>query len=207
MNPSYYDDSLTKKRELSAIGTLRHIRQLLGEQRFRNVVDVGAGQGALAGLMSRESFAEEIIALEISSSGLERIQERNQENVKAAAFDGYKSGFADKAFDLALSIQVLEHVEHERLYLQEIARMSKQAVIEVPLDLTANARKVMSITDPNGQINFYQRESFANLLATTGFSIKGMAVNTVTFDLDLYYERTSKRFIQELRTKCSAFTE
>ncbi len=181
----YYVDSLTTKRELTAICTMDHIKSLLGNRKFGSVVDVGAGQGALAGMMSQRGFAEEITALEISDSGLERIWSRNLANVKAFKFDGYKSDFPDKAFDLGLSIHVLEHVEHERLYLKELGRISKQAIIEVPLELTANAKKVMALTGPYGHINFYQRESFENILKTMGFHLKGIIVNTVSLDMDV----------------------
>jgi ubiquinone/menaquinone biosynthesis C-methylase UbiE len=138
------------------------------------------------GLLQKENFARSITGLEISSSGLERILARALPNVTAVQFDGYKSEFPDKAFDLALSIHVLEHVEHERLYLKELARISRQAVIEVPLELTANCRKVMAITGRCGHINFYQRETFENILRTSGLNIRTVVVNTVRRDLDIH---------------------
>ena len=182
----YYTDELDRKRDLTAIETMRHIRSLLGDRTYRSIVDVGAGQGGLVGLLHEEGRAEGYTALEISASGLEKIRHRDLPNVTAVPFDGYHTDFPDKAFDLALSVHVLEHVEHERLYLQELRRISQQAIIEVPLELTANPRKTMTVMAPYGHINFYTRATAENLLRTSGLDIRTAIVNTLTPEMDRY---------------------
>lgn len=194
----YYTDELDRKRDLTAIETMRHIRQLVGNKTYGAIVDVGAGQGGLIGLLHQEGRARQYTALEISGSGIEKIQLRNLPGVKAVPFDGYHTDFPDKTFDLAVSVHVVEHVEHERLYLQELRRISRQAIIEIPLELTANVRKVMSIMAPYGHINFYTRATAENLLRTSGLEISAAVVNTYTPELDRYL---SGRFKGELKNR------
>jgi trans-aconitate methyltransferase len=182
----YYTDELDRKRDLTAIETAGHIRELVADRKYGSIVDIGAGQGGLVGVLHHEGRAEQFTALEISTSGLDKIRHRDLPNVSAVPFDGYHTDFPDKAFDLAISIHVLEHVEHERLYLHELRRISRQAIIEVPLELTANPRKTLKIMAPFGHINFYTRTTAENLLRTSGLEIRQAVVNTLTPEMDRF---------------------
>lgn len=182
----YYSEGVDVKRELTAAESLEHIEALVGNRRFSSIVDFGAGQGALVDLLSKSKRADAITALEISESGVRRISERHAANVTSLIFDGYHTPFPDKHFELGLSIHVLEHVEHERMYLSELKRICRQAIIEVPLELNGNLHSNIAAMAPYGHINFYQRQTFENLLTTTGFKINALAVNTVTMDMDVH---------------------
>ena len=65
----YYDERVTAKRMLAAQDTLRHIRGLVGDQRFGKVIDVGAGEGSLLALLHKDAIADKLYALEVSDSG------------------------------------------------------------------------------------------------------------------------------------------
>jgi hypothetical protein len=67
---------------------------------------------------------------------------------------------------------VLEHVEHERLLLREIKRVSKNFVIEVPIDYKTNVDKRIRHFLAYGHINMYTPTSLRYLLQTEGFEIK-----------------------------------
>ena len=198
---NYYASERNLKRELTAEETLGHIQSLIGNQKVGSIVDIGAGEGSLLRLLHGENRAERYVALEISSSGVEKIKGMALPNVTAIPFDGYTCEFRDKEFDLALSIHVMEHVEHERLYLSELKRISKRAIIEVPLELNAKIDHSIEIMKPFGHINFYTKETFCNLLKTCGLSIKSVEVNTLTLDMDRFldgkFKGTVKNYIRK----------
>ena len=61
----------------------------------------------------------------------------------------------------------MEHVEHERLFLQELSRIASKIYIEVPLEGGIRVR----INRKYGHINYYTAPYLLNLLETSGFRI------------------------------------
>lgn len=166
---NYYDDAVSRKREITARQTVDHIVSLCKETALGSVLDVGAGDGAVLSEIERRGLATKMHAVEISSSGIELIKKRNLKTLKCVqSFDGYKLPFADDSFDTALLIHVLEHVEHERLLLKEISRVARRCYIEVPLEHTLRLQHSIEISKPFGHINFYSAGTFANILDTAG---------------------------------------
>lgn len=188
MYESYYNDEVDLKRHLTARETMTHIHKLIDSKHYDSIIDVGAGQGSLVELIRNYKLATRVSALEISASGIEKIKARNLEDVEIRRFDGYRTEFGDKEFDLALSIHVLEHVEHERLLLREIGRISKQAIIEVPLEHTMFLSRRIGVMEQYGHINFYTRDRFDNLLRTSGLIPRNIIVNTYSVELDKYLD-------------------
>jgi ubiquinone/menaquinone biosynthesis C-methylase UbiE len=163
---SYYSDlgPTERKRELAARDSVAHIRSLMSES-LGCVVDVGAGNGAVIGELARQDMYKEISALEISASGLEAIHQRDFPGMtEIKQFDGYSIPFGDREFDTAICVHVLEHVEHERLFLREIGRIANKVFIEIPLE--GGARGTVNRTF--GHINYYSPKLFLNLLETSG---------------------------------------
>jgi len=120
-------------------------------------------------------MARSISALEISATGLEQIGKLNLPNAGSIKrFDGYKMPFDDDEFDVALCIHVLEHVEHERLFLRELRRIAKRVFIEVPLEGGVRGR----VDRRYGHINYYQPPYLLNLLETSGLRVTGSRVFT-----------------------------
>lgn len=67
--------------------------------------------------------------------------------------------FADKQFDVVVASEVLEHVESPWVVLQELVRISKQAVvISTPNTMSLKSRKVFSKT---GYLHWFAPENFA----------------------------------------------
>lgn len=154
------------KRELAAVDTVAHAENLLGGS-LGNIVDVGAGEGVvLSGLAQRRMF-DTATALEISETGLASIRERNIPGViDIRAFDGYKTPFQDNQFDTAICAHVIEHVEHERLFINELGRIARRVFIEIPLEGGFRGR----VDRRFGHINYYTPKTFLNLLETSGLT-------------------------------------
>ncbi len=160
-------------RMLGAKYKAYHIIDVCKGQSFKKVLEVGAGDGSILQKLSDYNFATEYHAVEISDSGVEHIKTRNIKNVVSVQeFDGYKLPFEDDSFDLIILSHVLEHVEHERLLLREIKRVSKHFVIEVPIDYKTNVDKRIKHFLAYGHINMYTPTSLRYLLQTEGFEVK-----------------------------------
>jgi ubiquinone/menaquinone biosynthesis C-methylase UbiE len=181
---NYYDDEVARKRAVTAHQSVDHIESICGTSLGR-VLDVGAGDGATLQEIERRGYATSIEAVEISSSGINRIKSRQLKTLTSVqTFDGYKLPYDSKCFDLALAIHVLEHVEHERLFLNELKRVSKRVFVEVPLEHTFRLRRSIALGKPFGHINHYTFGRFLNLLDTCGL----IPVAASIFSNSLAYE-------------------
>ena len=165
----YYMDAVTTKRIIAAVQSVDHLQALAGNK-LGSLLDVGSGEGSVLAEISRRGLAASMDAVEISASGIERINARNLPIRSVQSFDGYKLPFPDKAFDTAIAIHVLEHVEHERLFLREIARVAKVVFVEVPLEHTFRLKRSIAKGKPFGHINHYTNDRFLSVLETSGLT-------------------------------------
>ena len=183
----YYDGAVAQKREIAAIDSFSHIRKLVEPNIFNRVLDVGAGEGSLLSCMQFEDFGAHLYAVEISQSGLEAIATRRLSRlVEAQLFDGYHIPYPDKFFDLAISAHVLEHVEHERLFLAELKRVAKKVAIEVPLENGFRIEGAVSGGERLGHINFYNSSTLLGLLKTSGLKPSSWKVNDTSIKYEQY---------------------
>lgn len=175
----YYDlgGGVAQKRAVAARQTIAHIKAMLPESPYENLLDVGAGEGSVLAELDRASFAKDLYAVEISQSGIEIIKQRCIPSLRSVRqFNGYKIEAPDKAYDVGTAIHVLEHVEHERAFIEEITRACNLVYIEVPLEMTARVSRSIELSGPYGHINFYSPVTFRNLLRTCTFKILSFQV-------------------------------
>jgi SAM-dependent methyltransferase len=181
----YFTDDNAKDYALAAAQSVDHIEILCGRS-LKHVLDVGAGEGAALQELEQRGMASSLEAAEISASGIERIKARHLQTLSGVkTFDGYTLPYADKAFDVALALHVLEHVEHERLLLREMARVAKMVYIEVPLEHTFRLNRSIERGKSGGHINHYTFDRLLNVLRTSGLT----PTNYGIFPSSLPYER------------------
>lgn len=160
-------------RATGAIAKSKNICSLISSIDFKSLIEVGAGDGNLLKQLDKDlDTSKELYALEISESGISKINQKKIPALKEARlFDGYKIPYPDKYFDIAVCSHVIEHVEHPRILLREIRRISKAQVFEIPIDYSSNVdKKVKHFTD-YGHINIYNPALFRFLLLSEGFEI------------------------------------
>src|SRR5262245_26036215 len=87
------------------------------------VIDVGAGDGCLAGRLSTR--CREVVALEYEPAGVALATQmlRDHANVTVREGSAYRIPFADSAFDGVLMADVIEHLEDPRKAVEECARV------------------------------------------------------------------------------------
>lgn len=69
----FYDDSIVAWRDLGARYKAQNIINVSGGKKYTNVLDCGAGEGSVLKYLDAGDFCENLYAIEISSSGIEKI--------------------------------------------------------------------------------------------------------------------------------------
>ncbi len=104
-----------------------------------NLLDAGGGAGLILNAIStyiEESYGIQVnkFALDLSLGILEIQKKKNPDLKKALNEDICKTSLSDKEMDLTLMIDLLEHVPNPREALEEVKRISKFAILKVPLE-------------------------------------------------------------------------
>lgn len=119
---------------------LATFRQLLlevkAQDRVLTICEVGCGEGELIKII-HEYFPEaELSALDLSANEIKKAKKntrgikvkysvQNAENLRV---------FPDKAFDLVVCCEVLEHLNHPEQGLKELQRVARWALVSVPIE-------------------------------------------------------------------------
>jgi ubiquinone/menaquinone biosynthesis C-methylase UbiE len=191
MYDDYYhnNERTILKRELTALDTLNHIQSVCDISHSQKILDVGAGEGSLLECLSKLDYNYQLYGVEISTSGIETTNSKEiPKLVEVLQFDGYKIPYPDKYFDLAICIHVLEHVEHERLFIEELKRVANRVIIEVPLEHTFRISRSIKAGKLHGHINFYTVDTFLNIIETCSMKVINFQVLTFSqqFECFLY---------------------
>ena len=169
---SFYSDKTEEWRKIGAQGKVENIIDLIQGLKLDQIVDIGAGDGNVLSILSEKKFSSNLTAVEISDSAIEQIKKKKIEGLKEIKqFNGYNLPFENKQFDLAICSHVLEHVEHPRILLSEIRRISKKQVFEVPIDFSFQVDKKFNHFNSYGHINIFTPALFNFLLYSVGFEI------------------------------------
>lgn len=167
-----YKNSDAQWRNMGGKQKAGNIIKLCKSLRAKSVVDIGSGDGAVLSFLDKEKFSDSICSLEISDSGIEKILARQMASLKEVKkFDGYKIPYNDKTFELAMCSHVLEHVEHPRLLLREIARVSDYQFFEIPIDFSFFVDNKLKHYLDYGHINIYTPSLFKFLIKSEGFEV------------------------------------
>ncbi len=195
----FYDDSIIEWRDLGARYKAENIIKVAAGKTYKNVLDCGAGEGSVLKYLDESNFCENLFAIEISGSGIEQIEGLQLTKLREVKkFDGYSIPFPDDYFDLVYCTHVVEHVEHPRLLLREIKRVSKSQIFEVPLDHVINVDKYYKELHSFGHINVYTPSTFRYLLKSEGFIIRNdfkTRVNKEILKFDMYRNKKTKKTV------------
>lgn len=202
LNPG--DTSL--KREISAAQTVTCMTTALGSRVFDKLLDVGAGNGNVLAALAGKGVAREMFAVEVSESGVEAIKSKKIPWLREVQlFDGYAIPYPDKYFDLAIAIHVLEHVEHERLFLKEISRVARRLYMEVPLEHGFRIQRAIDSGKKFGHINFYTKETLQSMLESSGMKVEKCGVFASSLRYEQHLSGRTKGWIKNL-IRTSALT-
>jgi len=192
-----YTDALSAWRELGGKYKAQNIIALARGLEAKKVLDCGAGEGSVLHWLDQAGCFEELHAVEISQSGIQYIERRRLGSVRTVQkFDGYHIPHENGAFDVAIASHVIEHVEHPRLLLRELARVSKYQIMEVPLDYRVGIDREVQGQLRIGHINIFTPALFRFLVRSEGFEILDERLTKLTRDVLRYnwYQNERRRF-------------
>lgn len=167
-----YSDRMTEWRELCGKYKAKNILDVCNKRVFSKALDCGAGEGSLLKFFDESNLFHELYAIEISDSGIAQINKRGLKKLKETKkFNGYDIPYPDNYFELAYCSHVVEHVEHPRLLLRELKRVSEFQAFEIPLDYSVDADHNVKDFLSYGHINVYTPSLFRFLLKSEGYEI------------------------------------
>ena len=155
-----------------------------------HVLEVGCGEGRGLGLLIPKS--ETFTAVDKIEPVIRKLQTEHPEATFLAMNIPPLDGIADNKYDTVVSFQVIEHIEDDRLFLQEIHRVLKpggRALLTTP-------NRAMSLTRNPWHIREYLPEELKRL-AQSIFShveLKGISGNAKVM---AYYEE-NKRAVERI---------
>ena len=168
-----YTDETDAWRDVGGKYKADNILHVCRGHEFERVLDCGAGDGSVLKYLEASGAFKELHAIEISDSAISQIEKRRLQSVKEIKqFDGYEIPYPDGHFQMAYCSHVVEHVEHPRALLRELARVSQHQVFEIPLDYSAGVDTQIEHYLSYGHINVYTPSLFRFLLRSEGFVVK-----------------------------------
>jgi ubiquinone/menaquinone biosynthesis C-methylase UbiE len=195
-----YVNDASKWRELGARNKAQNISKLCENYKYDRVLECGAGEGSLLSAADDLGVFSKLYAIEISTSGIDQINKRKISSlVEVKKFDGYKIPYPDDYFDLVYCSHVIEHVEHPRILLREIKRVSRRQIFEVPLDYKIGIDEDMEVCMKTGHINIYTPTIFKFLIRSEGFNILAELKEEVTTEIVRFNWYQNHKFKKTLR--------
>ncbi len=167
-----YASGATAWRETGAKYKVKHIEEVTASKHFKHILEVGAGDGAVLAHLEKAKIADKLSAVEISAEGIAHIRQRKLTTLQdLQLFDGYVLAYPDAEFEAVVCTHVIEHVEHPRLLLREIKRVSQYQIFEIPIDFSWKIDQKTDHFLGYGHINIYTPALFRFLLLSEGFEI------------------------------------
>lgn len=177
-------------RALGAVGKADHVIELCSRSGLRpdSVLDVGCGDGALLGELSRRGFGGTLTGLELSGAAVAIARERpGIERVEQ--FDGSQVPAAAGEYDLGILSHVLEHVPDPAALLGEVARACHAVVIEVPLEANVSARRASkrAHAEEIGHLSRLDRGAARAIVADAGLRLAGELDDPLPLEVHLFF--------------------
>lgn len=158
-----------------------------------NLLDVGGGAGVV--LSETSSYIEKNTGVRVNkyavdlSPGMLQIQKKRNPTARTLNEDIRYTSLNDREIDLTLLIDVLEHVPDPVKALKEIKRISRYAILKVPLDgyLLGTVWNFINSGKPKrkriegiGHINTYRYNDLKNQVESNGGKILSASFTNVS---------------------------
>ena len=146
------------------------IDTLLKKSKAFNVIESGCGEGMVIQFLKKKNKKVKFTGFDVNSKLVKIAQQINPEShIQTASI--YQIPYGDDCFDLALCLEVLEHLDHPGKALAELYRVtSGHAIVSVPhepffrLANMARMRYLARFGNTPGHINHWRGKQFKKFL-------------------------------------------
>jgi ubiquinone/menaquinone biosynthesis C-methylase UbiE len=150
--------------------------ELLAQAAPESVLDVGCGEGVLTARWAARLGSRPVVGIDLEDPKLAaEWAARGRENLSFRAVVPGDLPFADREFDLAAAIEVLEHVPDPERTLCEMARVARRhLLVSVPREPlwrmlnVARGAYLRDLGNTPGHLNHWSRRAFVRLLSHHG---------------------------------------
>lgn len=153
----------------------RVILQMIEKHRLQpaRVGEVGCGAGAILKELQARLPAETVFeGYDVSPDGIALAQKHENERLRFARQE--ITAIPDGAFDLALCIDVFEHVEDYLGFLRTLRGKGTYKIFHIPLDMTAISvlrNSQVSLRQAVGHLHYFSPDTALLTLRDTGYEI------------------------------------
>ncbi|HUV71508.1 MAG TPA: class I SAM-dependent methyltransferase [Clostridia bacterium] len=145
--------------------TIRVIRR----SKVKKVIDIGCGEGYPDKVICSQLPKIKLVGVDIGSQVLKKAKEQNPK-IEYCLGDVFKLNFKPAEFDLALILEVLEHLKEPEKAIKEVKKVAKKAIFSVPsepwfslVSLASGSYLKTKGRHPD-HVNFWNLVSFEQLL-------------------------------------------
>jgi len=177
-----------------------------------NLLDVGGGAGII--LRDISNYIDRYYGIKVNKYALDlspdmlEIQKKHNPCLRILNEDIRETSLANKEIDLALMIDVLEHVPNPIKALTELRRIAKVVIFKVPLESNILYNTIDIMTD--GKSRERSIKQFGHINIYNYWSLKSQIENYCGKIIDDYYTNvfdyylTSDQYAHKTRTRVSA---
>lgn len=151
---------------------LRSLDHMLDGLEPHRILEIGTGEGEIVDRLRTRFPDADIVGVDLPDHDL--AAQWRQRGVSATFADATALPFPDEAFDLALAIEVLEHIPDAERALVELSRVCRGPVVmSVPFEPiwrignVARGRYLRQLGNTPGHVNHWTRRGFKRFVATT----------------------------------------
>ena len=155
---------------------VRVLDELIAHTDPESVVDVGCGEGVLTARWAERLAGRRIVGLDPGERSLQAGWERRKcPNLEFRGGHALALPFADGELDMAVAVEVLEHLPEPERALAELSRVARRHVLasvpREPIWRAANLARgahVRSLGNTPGHVNHWSSGAFATLVEPYG---------------------------------------
>ena len=151
-----------------------HIQRVLAQAKlpdFASVIDIGCGSGDIIKLWAQQAPRVQFTGWDISPQACALARRQLPQNVQIA--EG--KHFPTEKFDVALAIDVLEHIEDISAWFKQFVMLAPYAVLHVPLDVSLRTVVFPSLLEQErqqvGHVHFFTARSLYRFLQEHGCQV------------------------------------
>lgn len=161
-----------------------------------NVCEIGCGAGHIIAMLQKDlPEGSNFSGYDIAEPHITLGKHYENKNLKLVVGDVFKT---DETFDLALCIDILEHLESPHQFLSQLKAKSNYKIFNIPLDLSVQTllrvSPIQTTREQVGHLHYYFKETALDLLTTCGYEI--ISHQYLPFSLELSHRPLIMRLLE-----------